>query len=42
LKTEEAILERDLASRRPLKQTLDPLEHPETQDSLEWAEKLTG
>lgn len=40
--TEEAILERDLASRKTIKYTLDPDEHPETQDSLKWAESLLG
>ena len=29
-KTEEAVLERDLASRTPIKYMLDPEEHPET------------
>jgi len=28
--TEEAVLERDLASRKPVKYMLDPDEHPET------------
>ena len=42
INTEEAVLERDLASRKAIKYTLDPDEHPETQDSLKWAESLLG
>lgn len=42
INTEEAVLERDLASRKTIKYTLDPEEHPETQDSLKWAESLLG
>jgi hypothetical protein len=40
--TPEAILERDLASRKPVKQTLDYDVIPETMDSLSWAEKQIG
>ena len=40
--TEEAVLERDLASRKAIRYTLEPDEHPETQDSLKWAENLLG
>ena len=40
--TEESILESDLKKRKPAKFTLDPEEHPETQDSIAWAEKELG
>jgi len=40
--TEEGIIERDLRARKPAKFVLDPDEHPDTQDSIEWAEKALG
>lgn len=40
--TEEGIIEKDLRSRKPAQYNLDPDEHPETQDSIEWAEKALG
>ena len=31
-----------MRARKPAKFVLDPDEHPETQDSIEWAEKALG
>jgi len=39
INTPEAILERDLASRKPFKWVYDPNQYPETMDSIKWAEK---
>lgn len=38
----EALLEKDLRSRKPIKQTLDYEVIPETLDSIKWAEKEVG
>lgn len=35
-------LEYDLSHMTPVKYELDPSEHPETKDSISWAESLTG
>jgi len=35
-------MEYDLTHMTPIKYSLDPSEHPETKDSIEWAEGLTG
>ena len=40
INTAEAILERDLASRKPFKWTLETDQAPETEKSMKWAEKL--
>ena len=40
--SESQELEYDLSHMTPVKFTLDPSEHPETTQSIEWAEGLTG
>ena len=40
--TDEQRLEEDLKSRHPVEFDLDPSQHTDTQDSIEWAEKNVG
>lgn len=40
--TDEQRLEEDLKSRKPIDFELDPTQHADTQDSIEWAEKNLG
>lgn len=39
---EDARLEEYLRSKTPMKYKIDPLEHPDTQDSIEWAQNYYG
>jgi hypothetical protein len=41
-KNDEARLEMSLRAKRPIKYESDPGEHPETQDSIKWAEERYG
>lgn len=40
--TEEQRLEEELKSKKPVEFELDPSQHTDTQDSIEWAEKNLG